>query len=73
MILTTRIYRHLENLDPKIRETFLVVLEEIEKEQQNRVTKDDFIELKEVVRTLVQSVNTLKLKKQRKKDSRNLL
>lgn len=49
----------MQELDPRVRDVFLLVLEEIEKNQRERVTKDEFLELKAVVAELASNVATL--------------
>ncbi|OPX38148.1 MAG: hypothetical protein B1H11_04920 [Desulfobacteraceae bacterium 4484_190.1] len=45
----------LESVDPGLRGVLLAILEEIEKQQKERVTKDEFIELKQIVAELVEA------------------
>ncbi|MCX7823110.1 MAG: hypothetical protein N2260_06690 [Syntrophobacterales bacterium] len=56
MSLTAKIYRSMEDLDPKVRDVLLLVIEEIEKEQKERVTKDEFRELKAIISELSSNV-----------------
>lgn len=59
MTLTAKVYRSLQELDPKVRDVLLLVLEEIEKDQLERVTKEEFRELKDIVAELSRNVTNL--------------
>ncbi len=52
MPYTTKIIRLLDRLEPTTKEVLLAVLEEIEKQREESVTKNEFNELKEIVRDL---------------------
>ena len=47
--------RQLDTVDSSLRHVLLMILEEIERQQQERVTKDEFKELKDIVGELVQA------------------
>jgi len=53
--ISTAFYRKLESLDPVFRDIFLSLFEEVEKSREQSVTKDEFRELKEIVRELAEA------------------
>ena len=55
MSISVQLFRMLESVDPGLRGVLLAILEEIEKQQKERVTKDEFIELKQIVAELVEA------------------
>ena len=57
MSMSVALFRKLETVDPSIREVLFGILEEIEKQQKERVTKDDFNELKDVLAGLLEAHN----------------
>jgi hypothetical protein len=59
MSLTVKIFQTLEGLDPAVRSAIMAVLEEIEKTKKEQVTRDDFLELKEIVKDLALHVREL--------------
>ena len=59
MSLTVKIFQTLEGLDPAVRSAIMAVLEEIEKTKKEQVTRDEFLELKEIVKDLALHVREL--------------
>lgn len=59
MITTAKIYRLLEDMDPKLRETFLLIIDEIDKDQRTRVTQEEFQELRTALAELARNVSKL--------------
>jgi len=55
MSISVQLYRMLESIDPGLRDVLLAILEEMEKQQRERVTKDDFLELKQIVAELAEA------------------
>jgi len=51
--------KELETIDPKLRRVLLSMLEELERQREESVTKKEFNELKEIVRKLGKSINEL--------------
>ncbi len=51
--------KELETIDPKFRRVLLSMLEELERQREESVTKKEFNELKEIVRKLGKSINEL--------------
>ncbi|MCD6419335.1 MAG: hypothetical protein J7L41_01290 [Synergistetes bacterium] len=51
--------RELENVDPKLRHTLLLLIEEVERQREESVSKKEFNELKEIVRELGENVKEL--------------
>jgi len=51
-IISVNLFKKLETVEPSLREVLVAILEEIEKQQKERVTKDELKELKEVVADL---------------------
>jgi len=49
------LFKVLQNIDPPVRQALIAILEEIERQRRESVTKDDFKELKEVVRELAEA------------------
>ena len=58
-VISVELFKKLETVEPSLRSVLLAILEEIEKQQKERVTKDEFRELKEIVKELSQCVNKL--------------
>ena len=58
-VISVELFKKLETVEPSLRSVLLAILEEIEKQQKERVTKDEFKELKEIVKELSQRVNEL--------------
>ncbi len=54
-VITVNLFKKLETVEPSLREVLLAILEEIEKQQKERVTKDEFRELKDIVAELAQA------------------
>ena len=59
MSVSVAFIRELENIDPKFRNVLLRMLEEIERQREDSVTKKEFNELKEIVRDLGKTVKEL--------------
>ena len=59
MSVSVAFIRELENIDPKFRIVLLRMLEEIERQREDSVTKKEFNELKEIVRDLGKTVKEL--------------
>ncbi len=59
MSVSVAFIRELENIDPKFRNVLLKMLEEIERQREDSVTKKEFNELKEIVRDLGKTVKEL--------------
>jgi len=55
MSISVQLYRMLESVDPGLRDVLLAILEEMEKQQRERVTKDEFIGLKQIVAELAEA------------------
>ena len=55
MEISVRLMRQLDTVDPELRQVLYAILEEIERQSQERVTKDEFRELKEIVQSLAQA------------------
>lgn len=55
MPISAAFYRKLESLDPIFRDIFLSLFEEVERSREQSVTKDEFKELKEIVRELAEA------------------
>ena len=49
----------MENVDPQLRRVLLSMLEELERQREESVTKKEFNELKEIIRDLGKSVKGL--------------
>ena len=47
--------RKLEKVEPQLREVLFAILEEIEKQRKERVTKEEFKELRDIVKELAQA------------------
>ena len=58
-VISVELFKKLEAVEPSLRSVLLAILEEIEKQQKERVTKDEFRELKEIVKELSQRINEL--------------
>ena len=54
-VISVELFKKLETVEPSLRSVLLAILEEIEKQQKERVTKDEFRELKEIVADLAQA------------------
>lgn len=59
MGLSVSLVRMLDTVDPALREVLYAILEEIERQQKERVTKEEFKELKEVVKDLAHGIKEL--------------
>jgi len=55
MPISISLYKMLDSVDPALRDVLLAILEEIERQQKERVTKDEFIELKQIVAELAEA------------------
>ncbi|MFP4392094.1 MAG: hypothetical protein ACLFPG_04485 [Desulfohalobiaceae bacterium] len=55
MEISVSLMRQLDTVDPDLRQVLYSILEEIERQSQERVTKDEFRELKEIVQNLAQA------------------
>jgi len=55
MEVSVQLIRQIDKLEPGLREVLFAVLEEIGRQRKERVTKDDFEELKQIVRDLTQA------------------
>lgn len=55
MPYSVQLIRQLENVDPEMREILLGILEEIERQREESVTKNEFNELKDVVKELAEA------------------
>jgi len=55
MPISVHLYKMLDSVDPILRDVLIAILEEIERQQKERVTKDEFRELKQVVGELAQA------------------
>ena len=55
MSISVHLFRMLEAVEPDLRGVLLAILEEMEKQQRERVTKDEFNELKEIVAELAEA------------------
>ncbi|WP_459889985.1 hypothetical protein [Desulfothermus okinawensis] len=53
--MSVSLFKKLETVEPSLREVLFAILEEIEKQQKERVTRDDFRELKDIVAGLLES------------------
>ena len=54
-VISVELFKKLETVEPSLRSVLLAILEEIEKQQEERVTKYEFRELKEIVADLAQA------------------
>ncbi len=59
MPVSVSFIRELETIDPKLRKVLLSMLDELERQREESVTKKEFNELKDVVRDLGQAVKEL--------------
>ncbi len=62
MSMSTRLYRKLMDLEPTLREVIFLLLEEVERQNEQlaqQVTRVEFVELTEIVAGLSRSVNEL--------------
>jgi cell division protein FtsB len=55
MEISVSLMRQLDTVDPDLRQVLYSILEEIERQSQERVTKDEFRELKNIVQNLAQA------------------
>lgn len=55
MAVSMSFIRKLEGLQPTIRDAFLTLMEELERQRQDQVTRDEFRELKDIVRELAEA------------------
>jgi len=55
MSINIQLYKMLDTVDPALRGVLLAILEEIERQQKERVTKDEFSELKQIVAELAEA------------------
>ncbi len=55
MYVSVSLIKKLEQVEPSLREVLIAVLEEIERQREETVTKREFNELKEIVRELAQA------------------
>ena len=55
MDISTGLIRKLEKVEPHLREVLVSILEEIEKQREERVTRKEFQELRDVVKELAQA------------------
>ena len=55
MQVSIALLRELESVDSSLRHILLLILEEIERQQKERITKDEFKELKDIVAELAQA------------------
>ena len=54
-VISVELFKKLEAVEPSLRSVLLAILEEIEKQQKERVIKDEFRELKEIVADLAKA------------------
>jgi hypothetical protein len=59
MPFSTSVIKLLEEIEPSLRRAFIAILEEIERQREESVTKREFNELKEIVHELAERVNEL--------------
>jgi len=59
MPVSVAFIRELEEVDPKLRRVLLSLLEELERQREESVTKKEFNELKEIVRDIGKTVKEL--------------
>jgi DNA repair ATPase RecN len=55
MPMTVGLYRKLEEVEPQLRGVLFAILEEIEQQREETVTKNEFNELREVVKELAEA------------------
>jgi hypothetical protein len=55
MEISVSLIRQLDKVEPDLREVLYAILEEIERQSQERVTKSEFKELREIVQNLAQA------------------
>ncbi|MCD6220071.1 hypothetical protein J7K43_06785, partial [Candidatus Calescamantes bacterium] len=55
MDISTGLIRKLEKVEPHLREVLVSILEEIEKQREERVTRKEFQELRDIVKELAQA------------------
>jgi len=55
MEVSVQLIRQIDKLEPGLRDVLFAILEEIGRQRKERVTKEDFQELKQLVRDLVQA------------------
>ncbi len=59
MPISVAFIRELETIDPKIRRVLLLLLEELEKQREESVSKKEFNELKEIIRGIGKAIREL--------------
>mgnify|MGYP000058810162 CR=1 FL=1 len=59
MPISVSFIKRLESVSPELRQVLLDLLEEVERQREESVTRREFNELKEIVRELAQRVNEL--------------
>ena len=69
MPISVKFIKRLESVSPELRQVLLELLEEVERQREESVTKREFNELKEIVRELAQRINEL-AQAQRKTEER---
>ena len=55
MDISVGLIRKLDKVEPQLREVLLSILEEMEKQRKERVTKEEFRELRDIVKELAQA------------------
>ena len=55
MDISTGLIRKLEKVEPHLREVLVSILEEIERQREERVTRKEFQELRDIVKELAQA------------------
>ena len=55
MDISVGLIRKLDKIEPQLREVLLSILEEMEKQRKERVTKEEFRELRDIVKELAQA------------------
>ncbi|MEJ5300833.1 MAG: hypothetical protein WHS38_07580 [Thermodesulforhabdaceae bacterium] len=73
MPVSVSFIKELDTVDPKLRRVLLAMLEELERQREESVTKKEFLELKEIVRELGKTVQELAVAQKRTEERLNEL
>ncbi|MEJ5300172.1 MAG: hypothetical protein WHS38_04205 [Thermodesulforhabdaceae bacterium] len=73
MPISVSFIKELDTVDPKLRRVLLAMLEELERQREESVTKKEFLDLKEIVRELGKSVQDLAVAQKRTEERVNEL
>ncbi|MEJ5301435.1 MAG: hypothetical protein WHS38_10650 [Thermodesulforhabdaceae bacterium] len=73
MPVSVSFIKELDTVDPKLRRVLITMLEELERQREESVTKKEFIDLKEIVRELGKTVQDLAVAQKRTEERVNEL